>query len=151
MLNCHHSCWQHTCTSRLWAAKIDTGEKTSHFCTGSAHARVLTWGLESPEIDLSPGICHVSDAHTRVLLPARGLAAQWSHSFTLRLCSRGKIYNINTVMCHKTQLCFQSTCIHNLSFGSAVAHLVATQHRDSISPPFNWYCISWFMLHAWVL
>lgn len=43
MLNCHHRCWHHRCTSRLWAAKIDTGGKTSHFSSCKS-------------LDLRPGI-----------------------------------------------------------------------------------------------
>lgn len=49
-------------------------------------------------------------------------------------------------MCHKTHLCFQSTCIHPLRFGSAVAHLVATQQRQHF--PSLQLILLYFLIYA---
>lgn len=119
-------------------------------------SRRQSWPEARSPLDIS-----VSDVHACALLPARALAAQWSHSSTLQLCSREKIYNINTAVCHKTHQCFYSTCIHHLgvwiyrgrimvgiwwgSFGCKPA-------QTTYPRPFIWYfSISWFMLPAWVL
>lgn len=120
----------------------------------------LTPRLLTPRLEI---LWHICFKRARSCAATCTLAAQWSHSFTLRLCSRERIYNINTEMCHKTHHCFQSTCIQRLwvwawssgglCWGYGEAHLVVNQQRETTFPPpvFWYFCISWLRLHAWVL